>query len=282
MDHSQTGMNWGLANSSVDLPPASEPPRGAWDLGSHQGVLGDIVCGFCGKHVGQGNRSKCLQCFGYARCSECMSAPKAWASHDATHQFFPIRNLEDETHFSQVRLMVQRSVDTRAPRLTHQGITCNGCDKTDIEGVRHKCLVCDDYNLCEACIGSPAKRTQHNPNHGFFPMTTPYDRHEYDQARARAHPERLLHNGVWCDGCNSDPLVGIRHRCLDCKDFDMCTQCMSTPSRHLQHDATHAFFPIDIPGDKTTFALAQDRRRKASRRPATEARFFGGPGGFSG
>ena len=74
-----------------------------------------------------------------------------------------------------------------------------------------------DYDLCEVCIASPAKRTQHNPNHVFFPMTTPYDRHDYDQARARAHPERIRHDGVRCDGCNSNPIAGIRHRCLDCE-----------------------------------------------------------------
>ncbi|PIL32363.1 hypothetical protein GSI_05609 [Ganoderma sinense ZZ0214-1] len=283
MDASKTGTNWGAVNSSIDFPPAYDAPRGAWPLESHPGVRagGTVICGFCGKHVRDGNRFKCLQCPSYERCGECMSAPRAWASHDAAHQFFPIRNPEDETYFSQVRSMVQRSVGTRAPRLSHKNINCDGCGKTDIEGVRHKCLVCDDYDLCEVCIASPAKRTEHNPDHAFFPLTTPYDRHEYDKARARAHPESILHDGIACDGCSSKPLAGVRHKCLECEDFDLCTSCVSTPSRLMRHDATHAFFPIDVPGDKTSFVQAQARRKTASRRPRTETVLFGGPGGYS-
>ncbi|KAI1792157.1 hypothetical protein LXA43DRAFT_363291 [Ganoderma leucocontextum] len=277
MKDSNIGTYWGSvrpvvpphsqASVPVDVPQSAfEPPRGAW--GPNQGVPGlGIVCGFCGKHVGQGNRYKCLQCFGFERCGECMSAPKAWASHDATHQFFPIRNAEDLSHFSEVKLMVRRSVGTRPPHLTHMGVTCDGCDKTDMEGVRHKCLVCDDYDLCEGCIAIPAKRMQHNPNHAFFPITTPYDGHDYDAARGRAHPERLRHEAVSCDGCNSNPLVGIRHKCLDCEDFDMCAECVANPSRRMQHDATHAFFPIDVPGVKIQYDIAHAERRAALRRP---------------
>ena len=61
-------------------------------------------------------------------------------------------------------------------------------------------------------------------------------------------------------------------------DFDLCTQCISSPLRRLQHDATHAFFPIDVPEDKSYFSLAQAQRRVAPpKAPGYEAALFAKP-----
>lgn len=47
--------------------------------------------------------------------------------------------------------------------------------------------------------------------------------------------ESIIHYGVTCDGCNMSPLVGIRYKCSDCPDYDLCEQCEArgTHSRHL-------------------------------------------------
>jgi hypothetical protein len=34
---------------------------------------------------------------------------------------------------------------------THKGVTCDGCKKNDIEGIRYKCAVCADFDFCEKC-----------------------------------------------------------------------------------------------------------------------------------
>ena len=38
-----------------------------------------------------------------------------------------------------------------SPGVKHQNITCNGCHQEGILGMRWKCLVCEDYDLCSVC-----------------------------------------------------------------------------------------------------------------------------------
>ena len=33
----------------------------------------------------------------------------------------------------------------------HQNIKCDICGKCPIEGIRYKCLECNDFDLCENC-----------------------------------------------------------------------------------------------------------------------------------
>jgi len=37
--------------------------------------------------------------------------------------------------------------------MVHHGIICDGCDQNGVQGVRFKCLVCPDYDLCATCEG---------------------------------------------------------------------------------------------------------------------------------
>jgi len=40
----------------------------------------------------------------------------------------------------------------------------------------------------------------------------------------------VVHNGIVCDGCGMDPIVGIRYKCAVRKDFDYCEKCEATMS----------------------------------------------------
>ncbi|PSR78105.1 hypothetical protein PHLCEN_2v7569 [Hermanssonia centrifuga] len=65
--------------------------------------------------------------------------------------------------------------------------------------------------------------------------------------------QNIVHKSVWCDGCKTKPIFGVRHKCLQCKDYDLCTTCLCSPKLRASHDAKHTFFPVDTPKDLTAY-----------------------------
>ena len=65
----------------------------------------------------------------------------------------------------------------------------------------------------------------------------------YHIAEDQARREGYVHRGVTCNSCGSMPIRGIRYRCANCSDFDLCENCES-----LQlHPKTHLFYKVRIP-----------------------------------
>lgn len=47
--------------------------------------------------------------------------------------------------------------------------------------------------------------------------------------------QKPVHIGITCDGCDKDPIKGIRFKCKTCLDFDLCEKCL-LKGIHKQHD----------------------------------------------
>ncbi|KAH9892165.1 EF-hand [Xylariomycetidae sp. FL2044] len=60
-----------------------------------------------------------------------------------------------------------------------------------------------------------------------------------DNARRNAY----VHRGCQCNGCGMVPIRGIRYRCANCADFDLCEVCES----QALHNKTHVFYKVKVP-----------------------------------
>ncbi len=53
----------------------------------------------------------------------------------------------------------------------------------------------------------------------------------------------IIHPNVFCDNCSAMPIVGSRHKCLQCENFDLCDHCYETHKEFLGkvHNQEHVF-----------------------------------------
>merc|ERR1719498_2212266 len=58
----------------------------------------------------------------------------------------------------------------------------------------------------------------------------------------------LVHENITCDGCNKKPIQGLRFKCKDCPDYDLCAECFTNKSSiHCGENAAHEFETITFP-----------------------------------
>lgn len=59
----------------------------------------------------------------------------------------------------------------------HDGVSCDSCRKNNFRGLRYKCLICYDYDLCSTCYESGVTSSRHTINH---PMQCIIARNDYE------------------------------------------------------------------------------------------------------
>nr|XP_037280887.1 ZZ-type zinc finger-containing protein P35G2.11c-like [Rhipicephalus microplus] len=116
----------------------------------------------------------------------------------------------------------------------------------NISGVRWKCDVCVDYNLCLDCY-MDNKHASHafvRYDSSIAPSVTVPPR----QLQSDAEAGTMLHDGITCDECLEDGIFGTRWKCLLCHDYDLCDSCYMDG----KHNQEHAFLKLNTPGGVAT------------------------------
>jgi len=217
--------NDSITNSSSEtrqIPKVSEIPASSEPV-VHHGVMCD-----CCKNIIRGMRWKCTSCPNYDLCQVCKSKSPSIHRHSNNHAFQPIPYPRTSNH-------------TPRPENLHSA-TCDYCESV-IFGIRHKCINCPDFDLCNNCIS--LAQSQH-PNHTFMPI------HKPGEPEIKI-PDTAFHPGIRCDGCHKS-INGVRFKCGNCPDFDLCGNCEASPLK--KHDPNHVFIkfkrPVPSPISSTT------------------------------
>jgi len=62
----------------------------------------------------------------------------------------------------------------------HEGVTCDGCGIANFPGLRHKCLICFDYDLCHSCALNGISTKEHISNHPLQTIVAPSLSNDFD------------------------------------------------------------------------------------------------------
>ncbi|XP_065331956.1 E3 ubiquitin-protein ligase MIB1 [Cloeon dipterum] len=81
----------------------------------------------------------------------------------------------------------------------------------------------------------------------------PYDLRVLDSA-----PTGVKHDGTMCDTCRQQPIFGIRLKCAECNNYDLCSNCYHSD----KHNLRHRFYRISTPGSERVLL---DARRKSKK-----------------
>ena len=126
----------------------------------------------------------------------------------------------------------------------HPRVACDDC-KGPVCGIRYKCSVCPNYDLCSACKGKGG-HAEHKMTviRGARGIASPLQLQCEVQKSASFNPALLFaflssdrrHLGVTCDACEG-PIYGTRFKCIVCPDYDLCYECKRNGC-HMEHKMT--------------------------------------------
>ncbi|TPX14429.1 uncharacterized protein E0L32_005393 [Thyridium curvatum] len=121
--------------------------------------------------------------------------------------------------------------------------TCNNCISEMAEEEFVHCTTCYDFDLCKACFEKD--QHGHHPKHAFVPAIPGTAFSAAISKRLPAGRDRA--HAAICDSCDSF-IVGVRYKCLDCPDWDYCSQCHEDAGFiHPNHRFVPIYEPIQEP-----------------------------------
>ncbi|KAK4705812.1 hypothetical protein P7C70_g380, partial [Phenoliferia sp. Uapishka_3] len=213
-------------------------------------VHSSVFCDNCLSTI-VGTRFKCTDCPNWDCCQVCLSDFASF--HDSTHVLGEITKPGAPLVKQQVERVVEATPVAKEVAPVEHPATCNSCDQT-IKGIRHKCLNCPDYDVCNSCFALVG--TIH-PHHNFVPISDP------SSVKLKVQPgERVVHRNIICDGCETTPIIGVRYACTheSCKgQFDLCASCEASPIP--VHPRSHHLLKLREPVVRSTVTAAVQAAR---------------------
>ncbi|OQE37428.1 hypothetical protein PENCOP_c010G04081 [Penicillium coprophilum] len=121
---------------------------------------------------------------------------------------------------------------------------CNGCCREADESNLVRCNDCEDFDLCLRCL--LRNKHGHHPGHTFH-LGSDRNFCLKNLITSRCLPGRQFRHAAVCDGCDKR-IVGVRHKCLACPDWDFCPDCILTaPQNHSGHRFVQVYENIGEP-----------------------------------
>lgn len=84
----------------------------------------------------------------------------------------------------------------------------------------------------------------------------------YDLRILDSSPTGIKHDGSMCDGCRMQPIYGMRWKCADCPNFDLCSVCYHGDKHHLRH----RFYRLNGPSAERALVEARRKSKKITAR----------------
>ncbi|KAG8931388.1 hypothetical protein FRC02_002822 [Tulasnella sp. 418] len=193
------------------------------------------TCNGCGCSI-SGPQYRCVSCPDYDLCNKCFGSHGILAHN---HDFVKLSGTEDiywngiPRQYMNVELL---SPDAR----------CTCCKDNLGSGPQFMCMGKDcefrEQSICGNCDASP--NHIHDPSHAVIKMRLPTSLYARDCSE--------MFQAVFCGICR-EIIVGERHKCIDCHDFDLCNKCLIN-SRD-QHDSNHRFLEVERHCDSCNTAI---------------------------
>lgn len=134
------------------------------------------------------------------------------------------------------------SMPLETTKAIHLEAACDICSPNVFEplrGIRYKCLVCNNFDICEACENTiqvnKSSVSTHNYRHPTAKIVEPNDYKVYMRDIKKAETRNVIHSNFSCDKCSPygfTPIEGARYNCFVCPNFDLCESCYI----HVQND----------------------------------------------
>ena len=114
-----------------------------------------IRCNSCATPRIYEDRYKCLECYDYDLCGRCFDQRCETDQHTSAHVM---------VHFSDRNEIFGESIDNINTTVTlhhfkrkyanelHTNVRCNHCSVEPVRGLRFKCDICYNYDLCLKCM----------------------------------------------------------------------------------------------------------------------------------